>query len=289
MGGVFSIDYKVDWDPKDMGYRETFESTYKNAAEIIQRNAGEVCIITGAGISSHVLPTFRSSNSNGLWDVVSDQSLDKFQFFAQPDVSWKLWASIRDLQMRKFLIPSQAHRVIHYMLKSGVAKTLITQNIDSLHSFKGDESKVIEIHGKVTEYGECPKCKRQEFVDHLKILQTGKCPKCSQCSTNLKPTVAFFQDLIPMDLRQRAQQAVDKAKVLILVGTHVVVDPVLSLVCGAMNNGTIVIEINPEETRISDKCDMKFYSKADEALVGIGQILFPKVDFEKLTNEEPPI
>lgn len=287
MGGLFSVGFKLDWEAKDIGYRENYESTYKSAADIIKKYKGEVCIITGAGISSHILPTFRSNDSKGLWNVVSDKSLDKMHFYNKPDVSWKLWASIRDLQSRNFLYPSKAHRVIHYLLKEGFVNTIITQNIDSLHSFKGDEDKVIEIHGKVTEFGKCIKCGTTEKINHEKILQSGKCPVCSICHENLRPTVAFFQDLIPNEIRQKASDTVRKSKVLILVGTHAAVDPVLSMTMEAIHNGTIVIEVNPDETRISDICDLKFYEKADDAMVGIGTLIFPHVDFDKPTNEEP--
>ena len=285
----FSINFKVDWDPRSVGYRETMESTHENLANLIRENKGNICIITGAGISAHVLPTFRSSDSKGLWDVVADKSLDKFQFYSQPDVSWKLWASIRDLQKQKFLYPSKAHRVIHYLMKYGYIDTLLTQNIDSLHSFQGDESKIIELHGKVTEFGECEKCNRKTPVDHLKVLQSGKCPKCPVCNSNLRPTVAFFQDLIPKALRQKATKICQTTDLLILIGTHCVVDPVVTLVAEAFQSGATVVEINPDETRISDKCDMKFYEKADEALVAVGNILFPGVDFETKTDVEPII
>lgn len=286
MGGLFS--FSLDMSSHDIGTREDLPQTYEEAANIIKENWGKVVVITGAGISSHVLPTFRSNDSNGLWDVVGAPVLDKTHFYTNPFTAWKLSSNVRNLQLRKTIFPSPSHRVIHYMLKYGIVPKLITQNIDSLHSFPDDESKIVELHGKVSDFGECETCQAQRIVDHMEVLRTGKCPKCPVCGENLKPTVAFFQDLIPKHLREQADEAVSHANVLILVGTHCAVDPVLKYVQDSIKNGIYVIEINPDTTCISQFVDIRFAEKADDALVAIGHILFPDIDFnEKIPGEAP--
>jgi NAD-dependent SIR2 family protein deacetylase len=34
-------------------------------------------VITGAGISAHQLPTFRSNNNSGLWEVFKPSAVDR--------------------------------------------------------------------------------------------------------------------------------------------------------------------------------------------------------------------
>ena len=287
MGGFFSFPFRLEFTPQDVGIRENLPQTHQSAANIIRENWGRIVIITGAGISSHVLPTFRSNDANGLWDVVAAPVLDKTQFYSNPFTAWKLSANVRNLQLRKTIYPSASHRVIHYMIQRGAVPTLLTQNIDSLHSFPGDESNIVELHGKVTDFGECETCQAQRIVDHMEVLRTGQCPKCPVCGENLKPTVAFFQDLIPKNVRQRANEAMKTANVLILVGTHCAVDPVLSYVQEALQTGMTVIEINPDTTNISKYVDIKFAEKSDDCMTAIGKLLFPEIDFDKKIPGEP--
>ena len=287
MGGLFSFPFSLHFEPQDLGLKESFPQTHQSAANIIRENWGKVVVITGAGISSHVLPTFRSNDSNGLWDVVSAPVMDKTQFYSNPYTAWKLHANVRNLQLRKTIYPSASHRVLHYMMQRGAVSNIITQNIDSLHSFPEDEQKIIELHGRVTDFGDCEKCQQHRRVDHMEVLRTGQCPKCPICGENLKPTVAFFQDLIPKEVRVRANKIIQCANVLLLLGTHCAVDPVLSYVQEAIQTGIIVIEVNPDITNISKYVDIKFAEKTDDCMTVIGKLLFPEIDFDKKIPGEP--
>ena len=287
MGSFLSID-NLDFhiSETELGYRGELSNTIDCLVELLQRFKGNVTAITGAGISSHQLPTFRSDNKTGLWEAFSRPILDKSNFYLNPTPCWRLLANVRNMQESKLLHPSLAHHVLHHLLRDGFINAIITQNIDSLHSFKGDDDRVIELHGVVSTQAECETCKKKITFDNLKILRTNECPRCPTCNAVLKPAVAFFGDEIDPRQRKRAQEALAMSSVVLLVGTHCTVDPVLSYVTEAKRNGAIIVEINKTRTSASSFVDMSLIDEADKIFKKVGQCLIDDVDFEKINIEE---
>lgn len=277
MGSYFSINFKFELMDRDIGDVTTFEQNISTVISLMKKYKNKILIITGAGISSHVLPTFRSRSCDALWDIV-ESPLDINHFYENPKKFWQLISYFKLLEKSGALIPSLAHKVIHHLLKEGYCYKVITQNIDSLHSFYGDEKDVIELHGKITDYGICDKCNVQQVVDFSDILNnTTDSPRCNICSFYLRPPVAFFYDLIPEYIRDSVNKDLSRAEVIILVGTYGAVDPVLSYVLRAKSEGIILIEINTEATNISKYADIKLEMKADKAFLEIGESLFPDI------------
>ena len=79
MGQLFSADVKLK--EEDAGYKPVFENTIECAVNVIRSHVPRVTIITGAGISSHSLPTFRSNNGSALWDVLKGPIAMKSHFY----------------------------------------------------------------------------------------------------------------------------------------------------------------------------------------------------------------
>ena len=76
------------------------------------------------------------------------------------------------------------------------------------------------------------------------------------------------------------------SSVVLLVGTHCTVDPVLSYVTEAKRNGAIIVEINKTRTSASSFVDMSLIDEADKIFKKVGQCLIDDVDFEKINIEE---
>ena len=170
-------------------------------------------------------------------------------------------------------------------MQRGYISKLITQNIDGLHSFKGDKDNVIELHGAVSDFGICEKCKMKRNVDNLLILQKGVCPRCEVCGSILKPNVAFFGDAIDHKKRKEASTAVSQCDLLMLVGTHCTVDPVLSMATEARKNGTILVEVNITKTIASNFVNITLEGNSDDIFREISQKLFSDIDLDKLDYE----
>ena len=288
MGGFFSVsdDFDITISEADAGYKPDLTNTVESVADVILRHKDHVVVITGAGISSHQLPTFRSDNNSGLWEMSAKPALDRWNFYNDPTPSWKLLANIRNMQVSRTLHPSRAHFVIHELLARGFVSHVITQNIDGLHSFASDVDKVTELHGAVADFGICEKCHAKRAVDNLRILETQECPKCSVCGSILKPPVALFGDAIEPEKRRAAFAALTKCDVLLLIGTHCTVDPVLSMTTEAKRSGCTIIEVNLSSTQVSRFVDVSLQGESDVVMVQIAKILMSDVDWDNLDCEQ---
>jgi NAD-dependent deacetylase len=114
----------------------------------------------------------------------------------------------------------------------------------------------------------------------MRILHELRPPLCDICGFVLRPPVAFFQDAIPKELRLAADRALAATDVLILVGTHCVVDPVLSLVEEAKRRGVILVEINTETTLVSATVDVRLRGTADDIFREIAEKMMLNMDLE---------
>jgi NAD-dependent deacetylase len=270
----------------DIGYGADCENTTEELANLIQKYKGSVVVVTGAGISSHQLPTFRAENGHGLWKSFSQSILSKSNFNDNPDPCWQLIANVRQLQVDRKLHPSLSHYILHNLLVRGFIQKIITQNIDSLHCYKGDEERIVELHGYVSDYGICENCKTQIRVPVLDIIQTKKSPRCPVCDSILKPPVAFFGDIIPGALRKEASSLLNNANVVVLIGTHCTVDPILSMVLEAKRVGAILVEINISKTTASRFADMSLMDKSDNILSVVSRIVMPDLDIDNVNLEK---
>jgi NAD-dependent deacetylase len=245
-----------------------------------------VVVITGAGISSHQLPTFRSDNNSGLWEAMSAPVFDLRNFLKNPVTPWKLIANLRNLQATQMLYPSLAHHILHSLLRRNFISHVITQNIDGLHNFASDVGRVIELHGTVSDYGLCSKCNQNIKFDHLEILRTCEPPRCPTCGSILNPPVAFFGDGIEPAKRSAAAAALAECDLLILIGTHCTVDPVMSMAVGCKREGAIVVEVNPSPTSAAAVVDVSLRGKADSVMLEIARELMPDIDWEAVKLDD---
>jgi NAD-dependent deacetylase len=291
MGSAFSFDRReldiFGLQESDVyGGHVTDANTVEAVVGLIRRNRGRVAIITGAGVSADQLPTFRSGNNTGLWESFSVPLLDSQNFYQNPSPSWRLLANIRNLQAARILHPSKAHHAMHHLLAHNFVSHVITQNIDGLHSFSGDTDRVIELHGAVSDCGICENCGKVRTVDHLSILRTSKAPSCEVCGVVLKPPVAFFGDVIDKQKREQAYKVLEAANVLLLVGTHCTVDPVMSLALKFKQGNGIVVEINVAPTTASRFCDISLVGKADDIMMAIATDLIADTCSSTLAVED---
>jgi NAD-dependent deacetylase len=280
MGNLFSGLFEIEVKETDIGIKPLLENTVEEAANLLLNNRGKVVFITGAGISASQLPTFRSNDNAGLWGVLPSLIMSKSQFYQNPLPSWRIAANVRNLQLNGTLKHCVAHNIAHKLVADGYVSKIITQNCDSLHTYSDKYDKdVIELHGVVNDTGDCERCNQMRHVDVLQILNHDKCPLCPVCGATLKPPIAFFEDIIPRSVREEAYKALNSCDVLFIIGTYCAVDPVLSMVSSAKRNGTILIEINPEESNGSKFMDICLRGKADDVLTQIADIIYPGLDF----------
>jgi NAD-dependent deacetylase len=91
-------------------------------------------------------------------------------------------------------------------------------------------------------------------------------PKCDHCGGLLRPAIVWFGENLPVDVWRQAEEAVESCDVLLVAGTSAVVYPAASLVPRAKARGAKVIEVNLEETPMSELVDASLLGKAGEIL-----------------------
>ncbi len=212
----------------------------EQAAAAIAR-ANHVIAVTGAGISVESgVPDFRSPG--GIWDTYPpDQYATIDAFMADPDRVWNMWYDLG--AMLGDVAPNAGHRALTALQELGRLDLVITQNIDNLHQEAGCLN-VVEYHGNA-KHMRCLACLELAPLDVLK--RTAQAPRCG-CGGTMKPDVVLFGDIIPEAAIIAADDATQRADVVIIVGTSATVYPAAQIPLDAKRHGAYIIECNLEPT-----------------------------------------
>ncbi len=209
------------------------------------RQARYVAVLTGAGVSAESgVPTFRDALT-GLWAQFNPEELATPQAFRRnPKLVWDWYAARREMIQR--VAPNAGHRALAEMERRVPRFTLITQNIDSLHQRAGSR-RVLELHGSISRV----KCFREETMIAQWKEEGLVPPRCPNCGSYLRPDVVWFGEMLPADAMEEATEAVQTCDLFFSIGTSGVVEPAASLSYAALENGALVVEVNPERTPLS--------------------------------------
>lgn len=227
------------------------------------RRADSVCVLTGAGISAESgVPTFRGEE--GLWKKFRPEELANFQaFIRNPDLVWEWYAYRRKLIHE--VKPNPGHHALVDLERRVPDFTLVTQNVDNLHSRAGSKN-VVELHGNI-ERSYCIECRKSASEVLLEAMQGA--PRCDACGGLIRPDVVWFGEMLPVGAFARAQAAARRCQVFLSIGTSSVVYPAASLPFSALEHGAYVVEVNREETDLS--------SRAHETLLGNSGEILPQL------------
>jgi NAD-dependent deacetylase len=225
----------------------------------VLRDARRVTALTGSGVSAESgVPTFRDAQT-GLWSRYDPQELATPEAFARdPELVWKWYAWRRDLV--EGAKPNAGHRALADLERRVPVFSLITQNVDGLHQEAGS-ANVLEVHGNIRR-SRCPAeniAVEPDDTDHLPLL-------CSNCGSPLRPDVVLFGEALPAAGLEAASEAARSCDLLLSVGTSGLVYPAASLPYEALENGAILVEVNPDRTPLSASADFSLRGRAGEVL-----------------------
>ena len=221
------------------------------------KNIEKVVFVTGAGISQESgIPTFR--RKEGLWrnhDPMKLATIDAF--YDSPKLVWE-WYNER----RKNIFQAEAnqgHRAIAELEKYAHV-VVLTQNIDGLHQ-KAGSSRVLELHGSIVKI----KCSVCDFKDEIQT-EISKNPPLCKCGNILRPDVVWFGESLPQNVWRKAMVLASECDLMVVVGTLLVISPANTLPIYAQQNNAIMIEINPENTKMSPEMDLVIKDSSTVAL-----------------------
>lgn len=197
-------------------------------------------VLTGAGISAESgLATFRGSG--GLWnghrveDVATPEAWD-----ADPLLVWRFYSMRRRDALA--VQPNAAHHALVQLEQQfGDRFYLCTQNVDDLHERAGSR-RIHHMHGSLFQ-SRCVRCD-QPFADSS-VYESSPLPTCTSCGSPIRPHIVWFGE-IPLDMDAIYTQ-LDRASMLLVVGTSGSVYPAAGFVHIARQRGTRTIYVGPEE------------------------------------------
>lgn len=223
-------------------------------AACLLRSSRRAVAFTGAGISvPSGIPDFRSA-STGLWqrfDPMQTASLTAFRNHPEAFYAW-LEPLARTILLAK---PNPAHEALANLQKAGHIQTVITQNIDRLHQRAGCRD-VIELHGNMDRLV-CAKCgvyfPSGDFV--FSWLEQHQLPACPRCHSILKPDIVLYEEILPRDAWEQAEECCEQADVILVAGTSLEVMPAASLPLEGFQRGAKLILLNLSSTLLDTVAD----------------------------------
>lgn len=234
----------------------------KIGAELRERfnTARNVLVLTGAGVSAESgVPTFRGGGNSAVWkglpfEVVSAASM------VERDLGtvWE-WFDYRRNLLRE-LSPNPAHNAVAGWQQRFSNFTLATQNVDGLHQQAGSRD-VIEIHGSIWR-ARCISCNSRFEIPRF----ASRPDSCESCGDHLRPDVVLFGEMVPSGPFERAAAKARNCDLCIVVGTSAMVHPAARLPEIAKASGAYLCEVNPQQTPLSDFCDVVLTGLAGELL-----------------------
>lgn len=219
-----------------------------------------IAVVTGAGISAESgVPTFRGHG--GLWNDYNPRDLATQEaFHRDPELVWEWYAWRRKLIATSQ--PNAAHETLAEMERTVKDFTLITQNVDGLHQTAGSR-RVLELHGNIWRL-RCIRCGHRTYDRRVPLPDLP--PRCPSCGGLVRPDVVWFGESLPHDVLDAARLAAERCNVMLIVGTSATVEPAASLPLVALRHGARPVEVNPEETGLSDTCHEVLHEPAGEGL-----------------------
>lgn len=253
-------------------------------------NARSLVVLSGAGVSTGSgIPDYR--DRNGDWKYSQPIQFGEFmksaaarrRYWARSYIGWRRFSRAK---------PNAAHQALARLEEGGKVDTVITQNVDRLHSEAGSRS-VIDLHGNLAKV-RCMNCgvvtERADFQAALAAANPGwtakakhiradgdaelvkdaeadfSVPGCADCTGIVKPDVVMFGESVPKERVREAMDAVDRADSLLVVGSSLMVFSGYRFARRADELGTPLAIVNRGRTRADDIAAVRIDEDCAEVL-----------------------
>lgn len=237
--------------------------TVERAAELLSA-ARKGVAFTGAGVSAESgIPTFRGEG--GLWtkyDPVKVASIDSFM--ENPTAYWMVSKERGGIALAAR--PNPAHLALAALEAAGNLVAIVTQNTDGLHQDAGSRC-VVEVHGssRTVQCLDCGVREPRAVVQARLAVQMP--PLCESCGGNhLKPTVVLFGEPMPVPAMHEALALAQRADVMLVVGSSLVVHPAADIPLAASRAGVHLVIVNAEPTPFDSLAEVVIHGRAGEVL-----------------------
>ncbi len=264
--------------------------TDRHALEDFIQKHQRLFVLTGAGCSTNSgIPDYR--DSHGKWKRSPPMT---YQAFTGAEVNrQRYWArSMIGWQRFGRALPNDAHRALANLEARDKCQILLTQNVDRLHQGAGHR-EVIDLHGRL-DMVRCMGCGTKSARDEFQIrlahsnsswleldavdapdgdadleredFSSFSVPSCASCDGILKPDVVFFGETVPRETVTSAQDHLENADGMLIVGSSLMVYSGFRFVQMAARRGIPIAAVNLGRTRADDLLSLKVEDQCDAAL-----------------------
>lgn len=246
-----------------------YSSDYAKFAEVLKESRNIVAL-TGAGVSAESgIPVFRDAKG-GLWRTHRATDLaSPHAFKSNPSLVWEFYHYRREVAFTAQ--PNPAHVALtkyeELCKKQGRTFTIITQNVDGLHTRCGSKN-VIELHGSLDKVI-CTKCKQIEVNTDSPICEAlrdrgdpklktwsdipvSDLPKCKNCNSLARPFIIWFGEHLDETVLNKSKDLMETCDLCLVIGTSSVVYPAAMFAPMAAERGVPVAEFNTNEFPAND-------------------------------------
>ena len=260
---------------------------------------GGVAVLSGAGISTESgIPDYRGPtgaarpSSPMTYQVFTGDPVARRRYWARSHLGWQVIARAR---------PNAGHRAVAALQAAGVVDGVVTQNVDGLHTAAG-ATGVVELHGNLDRVV-CLSCgdlsARSSLAERLREANPGWSAEvtginpdgdvslpdealdgfcvvpCVVCGGVLKPDVVFFGETVPPARVAASFALVERARVLLVLGSSLKVMSGQRFVLRAAKLGTPVAIVNQGETRGDPHATLKLDLPLGPALTSLVGAVVP--------------
>lgn len=228
------------------------------------RSAEQAVAFTGMGISAASIPT-------GFFEKMKAKAWTPIQFseFVESEEhrreAWRrqLFATAEWANAQ----PNEAHLALAKLVALGKVSHVITQNVDNFHQQSGvPDAQIIELHGNST-YAACLDCdQRYELAGIMQAFQQNETLPVCDCGGIIKTAVVSFGQSMPEEPMRLAKQAALDCKLLLVLGSSLVVQPSSAIPKIAKENGATLVIVNHERTNVDSLADLVIHAGVGEAL-----------------------
>jgi len=212
-------------------------------------DSSRIVFFGGAGVSTESgIPDFRSVDGlyNQKYDYPPEEILSRSFFDRRPEEFYRFY---RDKMICTDAKPNAAHKKLAELEEKGKLRSVVTQNIDGLHTFAGSK-RVWELHGSVHR-NRCMDCGRPYGLD--RIRESAGVPRCT-CGGIIKPDVVLYEESLDGYVMEQALRDIQNADMLIIGGTSLAVYPAAGLI--RYYGGKRLVLINKSETPYDSHADL---------------------------------
>jgi NAD-dependent SIR2 family protein deacetylase len=251
---------------------------------------GSVFVLSGAGVSTASgIPGYR--DELGAWqgrapmqyrDFVGSEALRR-RYWARSMLGYPLIADAD---------PNAAHHALRALEARGALSLLVTQNVDGLHRRAGS-AKLVDLHGRLDQV-RCLGCgaltERAALQSELLARNPGfarasarfqpdgdaelsdvdydrfRIVPCASCGGMLKPHVVFFGENVPQDRVQQAMSALEASRLLLIVGSSLMVFSGFRFARAAARLGLPIAIVNRGITRADELATLKLQGEVGDIL-----------------------